>query len=213
MSGWVAVTFYTTGTGYEKEVRDLINSAHALEVPLEVYAYPPKGSWRENLNYKSECVLRAFEDFAGADIVFVDADAEFRAYPALFDWLSDEGKHDIAAHYLRHSNGWEELLSGTVWFKNPNARSLVRKWDEMGRRNPGLRHQQCLGRAIAAEKPAIYRLPFEYVCIFDHPQRRGKVPVIEHFQASRRYRRRLAPRPWRRRPTGPITSAGLKVAR
>lgn len=214
MSGWVAVTFYTTGTGYEHEVRRLITSAHALEVPLEVYAYPPRSSWRESMNYKSECILRAMDEFPGVDIVFVDADAVFRAWPVLFDKLSEEKHYDMAVCYLRHSASWDELLSGTVWFQNPKAQTLVRRWDDAGRRYPVVRHQKCLDMTVKAERPLVYRLPFEYTCIFDHPHRKGREPVIEHFQASRKYRRALSSHRRRRIVRlGPLTSAGLGVVR
>jgi len=37
----------------------------------------------------------------------------------------------------------------------------------------------------------VYKLPFEYTCIFDYAKARYLQPVIEHFQASRRLRRKV----------------------
>lgn len=197
---WQAVTFYTSGTGYEREVQRLVASAEACAVPLIAYAYPNRGAWRANLNYKSECVLRAMGEYPGKDIVFIDADAVINAYPTLFDELSERrvGDYDLAAHYLRGV----EFLSGTLWIANDErVRQLVKEWHRQGNAHAELRHQVCLQRVVAAyeqnHRVSVYRLPIEYTCIFDHPLRRGKIAVIEHFQASRRYRRHINMSPMR----------------
>ena len=203
---WQAVTFITEGTGYVREVERLKASAVVCAVPLKVYSYPNAGAWRANLNYKSQTILTAFDEFPGQDIVFIDADAIIRSYPTLFDMLSSEGRYDIAVHFLRDV----ELLSGTIWLRNNDeARAIVRRWHDMGRQLPSQRHQRCLQLALQAmvaggDRPLVYRLPIEYTCIFDHPLRRGKAAVIEHFQASRKYRRVINLRPMRRRPSGPF---------
>jgi hypothetical protein len=185
---WQAITFYTTGTGYEREVMRLKASCEACGVPLHIYPFPNMGSWRENLNFKSQVVIDAMADHEGKDIVFIDADAVVRSYPTLFDKLSDSKVADVAVHIL----GGRELLSGTIWVANSDAGlRMVTRWHELGKANPRQRHQACLAMAIRELRPRLYRLPIEYTCIFDHPLRQGKAAVIEHFQASRRYRRRL----------------------
>lgn len=195
---WQAVTFYTTGTGYETEAKRLVASAGKLNVPLRVYEYPPAGTWRENLNFKSESILRAMDEFPGTDIVFVDCDAIFHRWPKLFDELSAAGNYDIAAHFhpYRGSVNGGSLLSGTLWFRNgPEGRRLVEEWHRIGAANPDIRHQHCLKLAVnelraAGEPVRVYRLPREYTLIFDYYKgtTRPKAPVIEHFQASRRFR-------------------------
>ena len=190
---WRAVTFYTTSTGYEREMLRLKASCEASSVPLEVYPFPNMGTWRENLNFKTQTIIDAMADFEGVDIVFIDADAVVRSYPTLFDKLSESGASDIAVHLLAD----RELLSGTVWLANTEmGLRIVTRWHEIGKANPRQRHQVCLTLALrelgaTAEKPRVYRLPIEYTCIFDHPLRRGKTAVIEHYQASRKYRRRM----------------------
>jgi hypothetical protein len=212
---WQAITFYTEGTGYELEVEKLLASAASLKVPVQVYAYLSKGSWRVNLNYKSECILRAMDEFPGKDIVFVDADAVIRSWPTMFDDLSQTRMHDLAAHYFQwRATSPLELLTGTLWVANTErGRDLVAEWDRMGRAHPETRHQRCL--QMVAENTAglrIAMLPVEYTCIFDAPARRGKTAVIEHFQASRKYRHQVGSPPYVRH-IGPLTSAGLRVAR
>jgi hypothetical protein len=38
-----------------------------------------------------------------------------------------------------------------------------------------------------------FGLPDAYTRIFDAPGQRGVIPIIEHFQASRRFRRKIIP--------------------
>lgn len=205
---WQAITFATRGTGYEREVVRLKASCEACGVPLRIYFFDNLGSWRANLNFKSQSIMDAMAEFPGKNIVFIDADAVVRSYPTMFDELSERRVSDIAVHYLRGV----ELLSGTLWIANTEEGArVVREWHRQAEAHPELRHQVCLQRVVAAyEKRGlvrVYRLPIEYTCIFDHPLRRGKVAVIEHFQASRRYRRRLSP-PVRRPSGSPFFATG-----
>jgi len=212
---WTAITFYTTGTGYELEVEKLLASAGVLGLPVVAYAYQSKGSWRANLNYKSECILRAMDEFPGQDIVFVDADAVIRSWPSIFDDLSRVRGHDLAAHYFQwRATSPLELLTGTLWVANTErGRAVVTEWDRMARAHPEIRHQRCLQTVVEnGGGVRVAMLPLEYTCIYDAPARRGKVAVIEHFQASRKYRRQVGA-PQYVRPIGPLTSAGLRVAR
>lgn len=192
---WIAISYYTIGTGYETEIEKLKKSLDDLMIEYRVFAVNPSTSWRRNLNYKSEIILESFDLFPDRDIVFIDADAIVRSRPVLFDELSAEQEYDIAAHFFQYTFERDELLSGTLWIQNNViGRAVVERWHELGLRWETIRHQKCLKVAIQQlEGEAIFvrvfRLPIEYTCIFDHPARRGKTAVIEHFQASRRYRR------------------------
>ena len=198
MAGWQLVTFYTTGTGYETEVRRLLDSAAKVGLECHAYAYEPTGTWRGNLNYKSMCILRAMADYPDKDIVFVDSDAIIHRWPVLFDELSSDRRHDMAAHFHPYiqSVGGGSLLSGTLWFANTDrGREIVEQWHEIGIAHADIRHQHALNLAIHEMRAAgvevrVYTLPREYTLIFDYYRgdRRPKEPVIEHFQASRRYR-------------------------
>ena len=194
---FVVVSFYTRGTSYEKEVRKLITSLRKFALPYHIFDFEPMGTWRANLNYKSACILQAMEMYPNKDIVFIDADGVVRQDPVLFDGLSVDGKHHVAAtfhKYAPESGDSDELLSGTLWFKN-NGMSvgLVREWHNVALEQPFVRHQKCLHIAIKrlqgnGNPIKVYRMPWEYTCIFDYVRSRGKQPVIEHFQASRRFR-------------------------
>jgi hypothetical protein len=197
---WQVVSFFTMRTGYEQEIKKLEASLLKFGFAYKFYSYRPTGTWRGNLNYKSETILKAFDEFPDRDIVFLDADAVVRQYPKLFDVFSAEKKYDIAACFFKYrpeSGDPDELLSGTLWIQNgEGGRRLVERWHKLGLEFPGKRHQMCLKEAIArldkeGRGVRVYRLPFEYTCIFDYGARRGKIPVVEHFQASRRLRRQV----------------------
>jgi len=201
MRKWIVVSFFTVGTGYEKEAQKL--EASLKRFGLDYYFYPcePQESWRANLNYKSQIILDAFDRFPDRDIVFIDADGIVREDPTLFDRLSDGLDVDLAAHFHPYKgtmiNGGS-LLSGTLWFRNSDrGRRIVEKWHEIGIRYPTIRHQHCLRVAIneLAErdnfKVKVFKLPREYTLIFDYYRRDRPRPVIEHFQASRRLRRQV----------------------
>jgi hypothetical protein len=190
---WILISFYTEGTGYEREAFRLRRSLEALNIKHKIYPVPPSGTWRKNLQWKSRLILQAFDEFPDKDIVFVDADAVVHKYPGMFDKLSTRPhQFDLAAHYFRwRESAQQELLSGTLWVaNNATGRRLMGLWHEFSATNLQMRHQECL--RVILDKGllgvAVYRLPFEYTAIFDAPQRKGIDPVIEHFQASRRLR-------------------------
>jgi len=199
MSGWQMVSYYTARTPYEEEIKKLIKSAAEFNVPLKTYACPATGTWRGNLNHKSATILKAFEEFPDKDIVFVDADAIIRRWPALFDELSAKAVYDVSAcffSYTKRSGDKDELLSGTLWLRNAEVgRAIVQRWHEVGLERRDVRHQYCLKLAIEEVRRngvpvRVFRHPFAYTCIFDYREaRKGVAPVIEHYQASRRLRR------------------------
>lgn len=192
---WQMITFFTRGTGYEKEVEKLLGSANANKISLHQYSFESAGSWRQNLNFKSECIKKSMTDFPDKDIVFVDADAIIRSYPQLFDHLSTRPRQfDIAAQFFQwRRESKVELLSGTLWIaNNDRGREIVDRWHKEGIEHPEKRHQQCLQDIVNGY--LIYHLPFSYTAIFDAPQRKTIEPVIEHFQASRKYRNAISKR-------------------
>ena len=200
MSRWQVVSFYTTGTGYEQEVKKLEASLVEHNLPYHLFACAPKGSWRENLNHKSDIILKSFDMFPDKDIVFIDADGIVRKHPVLFDELSEKRAHDVAAHFHPYRTGAQggSLLSGTLWFQNSDTgRRLVRAWHRIGVEHPDVRHQHCLRLALHEFNTGgihirLYKLPSEYTLIFDYYRGANRPdPVIEHFQASRRLRKEV----------------------
>jgi hypothetical protein len=196
---WVAISFYTKDTSYEKEILKLESSLQRFNLPYYFFGCQQYGSWRANLNCKSASILEAFSKFPNKDIVFVDSDAIIRQYPELFDRLSLKGQYHMAAHFhcYPQSVPGGSLLSGTLWFHNcPETVALVEEWHRIGLQYPQIRHQHCLRLAIeerrrTGHKVNIFRMPSSYTCIFDYRGNRRVSPVIEHFQASRKLRREV----------------------
>lgn len=199
MKDWIIISYFTVGTGYETEIKNLTKSLKFFDLPYFIFNFEPQGTWRRNLNFKSQCILEAFKMFPDRDIVFLDADAIVRQYPKLFDQLSKEKKYHIGAHFFRYlprSGDPDELLSGTLWIRNDEiGHRIVNRWHKLGLKYENIRHQKCLKLALnelirEGLNIQINHFPFEYTCIFDyHKARQGKAPVIEHFQASRRFRK------------------------
>lgn len=198
MRKWAIVSFYTSGTGYENEIKKLIESMREFNLSYYIVAYPPLGTWRRNLNYKSLLIRESLNAFPSLDVVFIDADAIIRKNPVLFDELSESDAFDIAIFRLA-KRGIEpnELVASTIWIKNNEvARKIVDRWHSIATRTPLIRHQKCLDIAIKeligeSVPIRVYNLPFEYACIYDHPTRDGREATIEQFQASRRLRREV----------------------
>ena len=192
------VSHYTLGTGYEEEVRNLIESLEEWKLDFAIEPIKSLGeengvqAWRRNSNYCSQLVQKMLARYPNRDILRVDADAIFRQYPDLF--LSEDFDADVAAHV--HDFRWhpQELLGGTIFFKNtPTVRWLVDHWVwECMINRPGERNPDLLKEIIDKEKFNInfIELPDTYCKIFDI-MKDVKDPVIEHFQASRRFKRQV----------------------
>lgn len=119
------------------------------------------------------------------NILYVDADARIRQYPKLFDDFDG----DIGVHYRRG----RELLSGTIFLRNnERVRMLVNFWQGEQMLRPETWDQKTLDYVIQARAEnlgvKVVDLPPSYTQIFDSMAHHG-APVIEHMQASRRYKK------------------------
>lgn len=172
------VSFYTPD--YAGEAAELVATLDAHGLEYVVTAMPSAGNWVANCGRKPYCIRSAMALYPGRPIIWLDADARVRQYPALFDGLDC----DFAAHW-RHGT---ELLSGTLYF-NPTAAalSLVDAWIREQDRRRGEWDQRVLADVVAGMTGLkTLDLPWGYCRIFDGKEQ-GE-PVIEHMQASRRFR-------------------------
>ena len=180
--------YYTRATGYAEEVRRLLESMRPWGLCYVIWEIADHGGWQANTHFKAEFLRELVCEYEGRKILYVDADAVFRESPAGLARLDA----DIAVHYLQHANGSEELLSGTILLSaNRLTLELLARWRAENRANPFAFDQVNLARAIQTMPSLrVYRLPPEYAFIFDIMRRCYPTlsPVIEHFQASRRYR-------------------------
>lgn len=192
----IVISHYTINTGYEKEVKNLKASLEKWNLDFDIEGIESLGeengvqAWRRNSNYCSQLVQKMLMRYPNRDILRVDADAVFQRYPDLF--LSEEFDADVAAHV--HDFRWhhQELLGGTIFFRNtPTVRWLVDNWAwECMVNRPKQRNPDLLKEIIDKQKFAVKFgiLPDTYCKIFDI-MRDVKNPVIEHFQASRRFKK------------------------
>lgn len=186
------MSHYTRKTGYEKEVKNLIESLDRWNLDRSITAIDSFGSWRENSNYCARLVLNALNDNPDRDILRVDADAVFERYPSIFE--KGDTTCDIAAHVHDFKYRKNELLGGTIFFRNtPQVRTLVDIWAYWStnlrktERNPDLLQELV---ASHSKKIKFKNLPDEYCTIFDKMSY-VKEPVIVHHQASRRFKRMI----------------------
>jgi hypothetical protein len=191
----VVTSHYTLNTGYEKEVENLRRSIQLWNLDSRIHSMPSLGTWRANSNYCSRLIAAALEEFPGRDILRVDADAVFCREPVLF--VDPTFDADIAAHVHEWRGGRKEMLGGTMYFRNTKeVRDLVGKWAKIctrgnrcKERNGDLLYEMVRSRTFG-DGIRFVSLPPEYCKIFDLM---GEVrePVIEHFQASRRFKSQI----------------------
>ena len=178
---WTLVGYYTDN--YADEAQLMTQSALAVGLEPVLKNIKCLGGWEENCNYVSKLIMDSL-DVSFGDIVYVDVDARFKSYPVFFDSLNC----DIAFHRLDNPCNPNELLGGTLFFKNTDkTKELVRVWYEECQNNPKIWTQRNLNNALKKVNDVnVTLLPVEYCAIFDHPTVRGTQPVILHTQASRR---------------------------
>lgn len=175
------ISFYTCGTPYESEAMELGHTCWDLGLETLILGIPNCGNWTANCARKPHFI----RDHMRRDrpLVWLDADARVRQYPALFDSL----ECDFAAHW-RHG---AELLSGTTyWGPTENARKLADAWCVEQSKHPREWDQRVLQRVIErGDVPGliIRHLPKEYTAVWDDPKMGNEETwVISHHQASRR---------------------------
>jgi len=179
-------SYYTPDNGYPEDAHHLSASLDRLGIPAEIEQVPSVGSWRANCMRRASWLL---ERLRGSDeaVLWIDVDAVVRSDPRPYlETLTD---CDVAFHFL---NG-KELLGGTMLYRpTPNAVLLLERWVGQNVVYPqAFRSQINLARAVESVSGLrVAHLPPEYTFIFDtmraiYPD---AVPVIEHYQASRRLR-------------------------
>ena len=194
MSPFLIIAYYTLGKPYQELSENLRKSCEEFNLPHFLKPIEDLGSWENNTHYKANFIYDCLEKFS-ENLVYVDVDAEFKRYPDLFESLDC----DIA--YRTENFKWRknEALSGTIFMRNNNnVKSLVSLWKNINENNKSFRdkpdtwEQANLQKATGQIHELSYKnLPPEYTYIFDHTKSMYPdiLPVIEHFQASRRISR------------------------
>lgn len=196
----VVCGFYTRGTKYQQEAEAMARSAVAFGLDVSLVDVENIGDWKANTDQKPEAIRFALERMKGRPIAFVDADARFRAYPALFDAFA-EGDSELGLSYFdwdafpndpRHNR---ELSSAVILLK-PTRRviALLARWTAAVKAGEPIWEQKILQRMVESpvgRKLSVMEIPMRYNQIFDHMSGLG-LPVIEQMQASRRLKSEVA---------------------
>lgn len=187
---FTVVAYYTVGTPYEEEILNLKESCQKFKLKTDIEGVKNLGSWQRNTQYKAKFLLRKVKVHFGTRIVYLDCDAKVQKYPDLFDTMTE----DVGVHYRDGS----QLLSGTIFLNcNERVEALIKSWVQMNKQNPLVWDQHNLKATIIRmnrheNKVSVRDLPPQYCQIFDSMRKFGN-PVIEHFQASRRFKKIVGP--------------------
>lgn len=181
----VVVCFFTLNTPYAEEARRLKESCVRLGLDHRIVGVQPRGSWEANCAYKARFVEEWWRAL-GRPVLWADADAIVRRSPELL--------RGVAADFAVHrALGWM-FASGTVFFnQTAEAEALLVRWRERCEADPKTWDQVHLDAAwedIVLRQPLeTLWLPREYTYIADlEDGALTEDPVIEHTQASRRYK-------------------------
>lgn len=188
----IVINCYTIGTPYEKEAQGLRASLEKLGMESEIIGVPSLGNWERNCAFKAQFIQDTYMRL-DRPVLWVDADAVVHDFPRLLAGA----EADFAIGKI---SGWQ-FASGTVYFnRTPLGQHLLKTWVDHCHQEPEIWDQIHLDRAweeVAATQSLFTRwLPQSYVKIFDMPWETRLLAskddtrraVIEHFQASRRFR-------------------------
>lgn len=192
------VSFYTQDTFYQLEVQNLIASCEKFGIAYRIEPIPSFGSWEVNCAYKPFFIHRKLQELE-QPVLWVDADGVFKKKPEYLKIFSADFAVRINDDLpLEHPS---RVISSTIYANyTPGADALLRRWalhcqQEINRidRDVEFWDQIALRDALYSEENAaqFVSLPLPYTKISDHPGDRLAVeePVIEHYQASRRYKK------------------------
>ncbi len=180
---YVVVGYYTKNTGYEEEVHHLRQSLARFNLPSDLVGIASQGSWQANTQYKAYFLKHMLTRHYPNDLLYLDADARVQQYPTLFDQVD----FDVGVYFFAN----KELVSSTLYLRN-NAKvyELLERWIICCFNQPDVWDQKLLHYAIQESEDlhlSVRLLPPTYCQIFDLMKDVGQ-PVIEQFQASRRYK-------------------------
>ncbi|MBX3718839.1 MAG: hypothetical protein KF898_04230 [Parachlamydiales bacterium] len=194
----IVISFYTKDTFYQLEVQNLIASCEKFGIICDIEAINSFGSWEVNCAYKPFFIHKKLQELK-QPVLWVDADAAFKKKPEELPVFAKDFAVRINAEIpIDHPS---RVMSGTVYANyTAGADGLLRLWakrsqqeiNRTGRKEEFWDQISLRDALYCEENPAAFdTLPHTYTRIVDH---RGDLqleeePVIEHYQASRRYKK------------------------
>jgi len=189
--------------------KEVINTTSSLSdlVIVAYYTLNTPNGWKNVLIIEDDCdfiddLNKMFEESIKTlpnkwDLLYVDSDAVVHSKPVLFENYN----YDIAVRWQDFRWRKDECLSGTIFMANNNkTRELCKRWQRINiSEGPNAKtfEQWNLGAVIkemeSEGKIKTDNLPAEYTFIFDSMRALypNAVPIIEHFQASRKLRNKI----------------------
>ena len=177
------IAFYTAGTPYQAEARDLRKTLDRFEIAHDVLEMPHPGTASAAKLLKPSVILSARARYPRENLLYLDATARLFRHPILIEQLEGSG-YDAAAHYLP-SGFLRRLCTGTLWFApTPAANELVEAW-RMACVKPGARKEPNLLHRLMEERPwlTVFKMPPEYCWMAGTSERHWPgcpPPVIYH---------------------------------
>lgn len=193
----VIISFYTSKTPYQEEVKNLIASCEKYQIEHAIESIDSFGSWELNCSYKPFFILKKWNELK-RPLLWIDADGVLVKKPV---WQS-AFEADVAVRINEDlpTNHPSRVISSTIFINHtPKAYELIKLWAKEcqkellnEKRQNEFWDQISLNEAILKNPMGakVAAMPLSYAKIFDHPQDclRVQEPVIEHYQASRRFK-------------------------
>lgn len=194
----VILSFYTKGTPYEKEVLHLIESCKEFGLQTVIEGVESFGSWELNCGYKPFYIWKALEQL-NRPVLWVDADGRFLKEPK---WqLAFDSDLSVRFHEELNWDHPSKVITSTVFVKpTKQGKEILKRWIQETqkqlldpKRTVEFWDQIALRDALKGWEGILEPMPLDYAKIFDHPSDCVTVhePVIEHYQASRRFKNHL----------------------
>ncbi len=197
------VSYYTPE--YKDELQGWTESIMALGMPYFVTMVESKGTWRANCGHKPHFLLECLEQFK-EPLLWIDIDGrvkgklpELATAPSLYDfgcWFIPWDQMNRNHKPGGPKSQTDGTASGTMFVNDTDTgRAMMAAWIA---HDEGQHHyeQIVLGEAFHYHRPRnlrTWRMPQRYCKVFDAKWKRGEEgPVeIEHYQASRRLKRKV----------------------
>jgi len=183
----LVISYYTLGTPYEEEVKNLLDSCREWGIEHHVKGVKDLGSWEQNCAYKPRFILEQMQKWQ-RPLLWVDADAVFLQPLAFEEFMFA----DIALMWETGKTDPRFCVRAGTIFVRPTGEHILSLWkhyaEEIEQREGralAFQDQASLYFAVLASKQArIAALPLTYCALFDERQ---EGVVIKHYQASRRF--------------------------
>lgn len=191
MKDLIFVSYFTTDTPYEEEIKGLIESLVKFDLPYDIWERPSQGSWIANCSMISTICREALAKYPNQPVVFFPADVRVMQWPKRFYTMNKE--IDFATRYAVFYRGIKPHINTSVLYFAPTdkAKWLVQEWERRCQLDRNKPDQVALQEIIDEDMwgGKWRNLPEVYCRIFDNPTQSEEEPVIVAHQASRRFRK------------------------